>query len=136
MPSNIFSETLLLFTTLSIISLLSLSLFNPIVTQGRYKVESNYLDGYRYGFRVIYLFYKDGYIYLENIGRDIEYISLLIIDGYIYNGSIETYQNNSWSASSYIPGETIFRIQYPYGGFERIDVVIEDRYILHVVRSI
>ena len=129
--SNLLGESILFFISLSIFSLLSFTLFVPMANIGYQSYMEEYLDGYSYGYSVSYLFNDGDFIYLYNGGRDIYRISKIYMDGLEVQHYIEVFDGSSWIGSSKVPSQAVFRFNITYLP-SQIDLVIEDRYILHV----
>ncbi len=129
--SSLLGETTLFFITISIFSILSLSLFYPMLNNTRVDVLSNYENGYKYGYYVTYLFTESNYIYLYNDGRPISDITSVYIGNQSIIPSIQVLHNNSWLNTTHIPTDSIFR--FYYGDIpQSIDLVIEGKYVIHI----
>ncbi len=132
--SNILGESLLFFISISILSILTFTTFIPGKNVVLMSTREAYMDGYRYGYKISYLTWEDGYVYLMNIGRNIWNITRIYLDGQIYNGTFEIYRGGIWIQSDkWLEGE-ILRIPYPYPGPNRVDLIILEKYVLHARR--
>ncbi len=129
--SNLLGESILFFISLSIFSLLSITLFIPAANLGYQSSLDEYLDGYSYGYSVSYLFSDTGYLYLYNDGRDINVISKIYVEGLEIQPIIQVFNGSEWVTSFSIPSYTVFRFNVSFLP-SQVDIVVEDRYVLHV----
>lgn len=129
--SSLLGESILLFIGLSIFSLLSLSLFIPVMNIGYQESIDTYLDGYSYGYMVSYLFSDSSYIYLYNGGRELEQLSKVYLDGELTITYIEYFNGSKWVESTKIPPNTIFRLSINQDP-NRVDLIVVDKFVIHV----
>ncbi|HIQ13082.1 MAG TPA: hypothetical protein EYH44_01670 [Thermoprotei archaeon] len=129
--SNLLGESILLFIGLSIFSLLSLSLFIPVLNIGYQESIDTYIDGYSYGYIVSYLFSDSRYIYLYNGGRELEHLSKIYLDGELANVNIEYFNGSTWVGSTKIPSNTIFRLSINQDP-NIVHLIVLDQFVIRV----
>ena len=130
--SNILGESLLFFISLSILSILSISLFNPKMNLAISSAYATYEDGYKYGYKIDFLQKDSAYLYFLNSGRTIKNISIIYLDDVKYTGPVFILRNGAWQTSGHINKGDVFKIPYNSTNLTKLDLVVDGKYILHV----
>ncbi len=130
MPSNLYSEAIILFITTSLISIGVATIYFPNESLVRISTMEELEEGYRYGYDVVYLFSEDGYVFFKNVGREMLRLELILIDG---DGieNYEVWEGGEWVRNGVIGSGAIFRVVYSSEPKEVV-LFIEERFFIRV----